>query len=396
MNPLITYKNNFLHFGPLEKNINSFLKNYEGPIYVYDLELLTSRFQEMKHLLSGYEIYFAMKANPHTELLKTIKKLGGKADVVSQGEIKQALNAGFLPHDIVFSGVGKTRAEIEFAVQKQIHQINVESIPELERIIQICTQLNLPISIALRLNPNISIKTHPYIATGLQENKFGIDLSQLHEATTILQQQSLVQLCGISIHLGSQMHELSGLQLALETLKPIFLDLQSKFRNCNRFDVGGGLGIFYEKTDLEKESQLLANYAKIISNCLSGVKAHLQTEPGRWLVAHSGLLICQVQYIKKTPYKEFVILDSGMNHLMRPSLYQAYHQIVPLQKHPHAKLTKYDFVGPICESSDFFAKDRECDVLKQGDFVAILDVGAYGASMASTYNLHKLPLEIVI
>jgi diaminopimelate decarboxylase len=389
------YENGKLLWGLQSIDLQSYLNNYHNPVYFYDIQLIASRFLEMKNQLRGVDIFYAMKANPHIDILKKLKTLGCKVDVVSGGEINRALSVGFFPQDIVFSGVGKTISEINLAFDLQILQINVESLPELERIIKISQQKNKPISIALRLNPNVDIKTHPYIATGLQENKFGIDISQLDQAINLLRSQTLVELAGVSLHLGSQMQEFSGFQQALLKLKSDFLSLQKYFPTCKKFDVGGGLGIRYEETDLEWESQSLQNYSEIIFSTFRDVKAQLQTEPGRWLVAHAGVLVCQVQYIKQTPFKEFVVLDSGMNHLIRPAFYQAFHQILPLQQ-KNGPEKVYDFVGPICESSDFFAKNRKSLELRSGDFVAVLDCGAYASSMSSIYNLKDPAAEVCL
>ncbi len=389
------YINNELCLGPLKKPLAVFCANYVRPIYVYDLDFISQRFHMMSQALKGVRIFYAMKANSNPEVLRLLKRLGAGADVVSVGEIKRSLDCGFLPEDIVYSGVGKTQHEVREALSLGIYQMNVESIPELERIGAIARELGCKASVALRLNPNISIQTHPYIATGLKDNKFGMELSMLPAIKSVLQQffDSLV-LKGVSLHLGSQMLEFSGYQEALQILKAVYLDLKKDFPTLQRFDFGGGLGVHYDRQDLESEEILLKGYAQKTLHILSDLNCELQSEPGRWLLAHCGVLLCQVQYVKETSDKTFVILDSGMNHLIRPSLYEAYHRILPLKK--GSKIKRVDVVGPICESSDFFAKDRDLPEVKQGDFVAILDAGAYGFSMASIYNLQELPLEICI
>lgn len=389
------YINNELCLGPLKKALLPLCANYMRPIYVYDLDFISQRYQAMKKALGKTRLFYAVKANPNVEILQHLKKLGAGADVVSLGEIKRALESGFTVQDIVYSGVGKTRHEITEALKLGIYQINVESLPELERIGTIANELGKTASVALRLNPDIDIKTHPYIATGLKDNKFGMELSLIPELIQCLEKHAgSIDLVGVSLHLGSMMMEFSGYQEALKTLKTIFVDLQKKFPALKRFDFGGGVGIFYDRLDLELEESLLRDYAKITLDTLSDLNCELQSEPGRWLVGHCGVLITQVQYIKKTSAKTFVVVDSGMNHLIRPSLYEADHMIMPLVK--KLENIKADIVGPICESADFFAKDKTLTSISEGDFVAVMDAGAYGYSMASVYNLQELPLEICI
>lgn len=389
------YINNELHFGPKKKNLKSLTANYMRPIYVYDLDFIRMRFAAMSQALKNVRIFYAMKANSNPEVLRCLKEAGAGADVVSLGEIKRALENGFAPEDIVYSGVGKTRHEISEALKLSVYQINVESLPELVRIGQIAKEMGKKANVALRLNPDIDINTHPYIATGLRDNKFGMELSLVTELIQCLKTYAgSLELVGISLHLGSQMLEFDGYKEALQRLKKIFKTLQNEFPSLQRFDFGGGLGILYDRFDLAKEEVLLKEYAAITLDTLQELHCDLQSEPGRWLLAHAGVLLTQVQYIKKTSQKTFVIVDSGMNHLIRPSLYEAEHQILALDK-KSAEGT-FDIVGPICESSDFFAKDRKLGIVQEGDFLAILDAGAYGYSMASTYNLQELPLEVCI
>ncbi|MGE5084891.1 MAG: diaminopimelate decarboxylase [Bacillota bacterium] len=390
------YINNELHFGLNKKNLNDLCANYVRPIYVYDLGLVRTRFEAMAKALAGVRLYYAVKANPNAQVLNCLKKAGAGADVVSLGEIKRALESGFSPEDVVYSGVGKTRHEITEALKLGVFQINVESLPELERIGEIAKSLGTKAAVALRLNPDVSIKTHPYIATGLRDNKFGMELLMLPELVACLKKHTeSLELVGVSLHLGSQMLEFTGYQEALVKLKSVYVELKKEFPTLRRFDFGGGLGIHYDHWDLQEEKELLQQYAKITLDILGDLKCEMQSEPGRWLVAHAGLLITQVQYVKKTSFKKFVIVDAGMNHLIRPSLYEAEHRILPLQR-KSLEENICDVVGPICESSDFFLKDYKMPVVQEGDFLAILDGGAYGYSMASNYNLQDLPLEVCI
>lgn len=393
--PFVFYKNQELVLGPKEKKLLALTDNWQGPLYVYDLDLIEQRFVQMQSELKGVRLFYAMKANSHPTILKLLKKLGAGIDVVSLGEIKRALEAGFESSDVVYSGVGKTKNEIINALELGIFQINVESFPELERISKISEQLNKKAQVSLRLNPDVDIKTHPYIATGLRDNKFGIEMHLLPDLIEFLKMKSKhIELVGVSLHLGSQMLEFDGFQEGLEKLKNAYLELKSHFSSVRRFDFGGGLGIFYEKQDATSEANILRSYAGIVKSSLQGLGAELQSEPGRWLVAHAGVLLSQVQYLKKTSQKTFLVLDTGMNHLIRPALYQSYHHVWALKQ--KTEKMNVDIVGPICESADFIGKEREICLLAEDDFVAIQDAGAYGFSMANTYNLQNLPQEICI
>jgi diaminopimelate decarboxylase len=389
------------------KSFQELLSNYSGPLFIYDLDLIADRIDKMKSALKNVKLFYAMKANHNQQILKLLLQKGLGADVVSLGEINQALRVGFKPQNIVYSGVGKTKQELQQALELNIYQINVESLPELERILGIAKQninlKNKKIRVAFRLNPNISIETHPYIATGLRDNKFGIDLDSFDDLLKIcLENKHHLSVQGISLHLGSQMMEFAPLKDSLAKLKKYFSILNQHFPECHCFDVGGGLGVFYQKQDLVQEDQLLQEYAKTLFSELEELKHlipnfEIQSEPGRWLVAHGGVLVSQVQYVKKTPYKEFIILDTGMNHLARPSLYEAYHEILPHKiSLPPKQVFNYEVVGPICESSDFIGKNRNLTEVQQDDFMVIADCGAYGASMSNDYNLQPRAKEICI
>ena len=398
-NQFLRYKNGQLHFfdGVSELSLASMVKNYQGPIFFYSLKFIKSRAVKMQAALKDVRLFYAMKANAHPKVLGVFKDQKVGIDVVSGGEIKHAIKCGFEYKDLVYSGVGKTKKELELAIANEIYQINVESIPELQRIAEIASELKKKANVAFRINPDISIKSHPYIATGLKDNKFGIDTGQLGEVVAMARAHSVhLSVRGLSLHLGSQMMEFDSLKDSLAKLKLLFLNIRAEFPDCNRFDFGGGLGVFYEKQDLIAEEKMLADYAAVVFSELAELKNHIpdleiQSEPGRWLVSHSGVLISQVQYVKKTPYKEFVIVDSGMNHLIRPSLYEAFHGIQAMIDGPEKM---YDVVGPICESSDFFGKNRKVAQVREGDFIVIRDCGAYGASMSSDYNMQERAFEV--
>lgn len=392
---LLTYKDQELYF--LDRPVKSYLPQpYQNPVYLYHGPFLKSRGEFYQRTLpQGMKSFFAMKSNHNVQVLKVLKDCGFGVDAVSQGEIEWALKIGFQPQEIIFSGVGKTKKELEYAIQNKIFQINIESLPELLRVIEIAKSLQQRPQIGLRVNPDISIESHPYISTGLKENKFGIDFLQLTEVVEVIEKNSeAVEFKGLSVHLGSQMLELEGFQEGLKIVSQKWSMIQKKFSTLTRLDVGGGLGIDYHKQDLNYEQELLKKYSQIITQVTQNLGCELMSEPGRWLVGHSGVLLAEVQYVKSQGEKKFIIVDSGMNHLMRPCLYGAYHQVFNLNER-QIKVT-YDVVGPICESSDFFAKNHLLSETLQGDYIAVADVGAYGFVMKSDYNLQTAPTEIFI
>lgn len=397
LKPVLNYQSDSLCFGEKSIRLESLAKDWRGPLYVYDLGTIRERARWMKSAFRSVQAYYAMKANSHPRVLQTLAAESYGADVVSGGEIQRALECGFSPKQIIYSGVGKTLAEIELALQVGIRQINVESLPELERISKVAKRLGKQAPVVFRLNPDIAIETHPYIATGLAENKFGIESGLWGEILSRLsREKDSLRPLGLSLHLGSQMNEFESLREALKKLIPFWKEGASVSPDFRVFDAGGGLGVDYEKENPEAELELLQNYANTIESCLKDLPAETQIEPGRWLVARAGLLLTQVQYVKRNSHRQFVIVDSGMNHLIRPALYSAWHRIFPLRQDPNAKLEKFDVVGPICESADFFAKERLLPCPQEGDIWALADAGAYGASMANTYNLQALPQEICL
>ncbi len=396
------YRDQKLFWGPDVDLSQWSIPSRSAPVFVYNLKGMKERYQQMhsswQQVHPNSKTYYAMKANSHPEILKLFKSLGSGMDVVSGGEIQRAMSCGFTGNDIIFSGVGKSRDEIKLAIEIGVRQINIESVPELARISEITKQLQKKVNIAIRVNPNIDIATHPYIATGLLENKFGLEFSSWPQIQEILQKNNFLNLVGLSLHLGSQMQDFSGFKEALQITKKFFLDVKKEFSSLQVFDVGGGLGIFYEKQDYEAEEALLKKYTDTVKDelrdFLTDKNFEIQTEPGRWLVAHSGILLTEIQYVKETSQKSFLIVNAGMNHMIRPSLYEAYHHIYPLALNEKRK--KYDVVGPICESADFFAKERNLPICKEGDILCIADVGAYGVCMASEYNLQVKPIEVCI
>ena len=371
---------------------------YKGqPVYVYNLEGIKERYEAFKNSFNGkVDIHYAVKANTHRDILSTLAQLGAGADVVSIGEIEQCLEAGFLPETIVYSGVGKSKMEIEKAVKLGIKEINVEGPQELERISEITKRLNKPAHVSLRMNPDVCPDTHPYIRTGFRENKFGMDESFLPELIKTLKSNPLLVLKGLSIHIGSQILETKSYCEAVKKMWPVFEKLKSEGFQLETFNVGGGLGIQYETQEYKKDFQLMQEFGQAMLDVFKDQNLKILCEPGRMLVGPEGILLCEVEYIKSTPYKNFAIVNTGMHHLIRPALYQSFHKILATQQNLDREEVLYDIVGPICESSDVIGTERTMRELKQGDLLAILDTGAYGATMQSRYNSQVHVLEVVI
>jgi diaminopimelate decarboxylase len=361
------------------------------PFYYYDLDVLRTSLAEIKRQIEGqpFVVHYALKANVNPEVLKIIKEAGLGADCVSGGEVQAALDAGIVPAKVVFAGVGKADWEINLGLDNDIFCFNVESIPELEVIDELARAKGKTAKVALRINPNVSANTHHYITTGLNENKFGINLTELDKVTQIVKGLQNVKLIGIHFHIGSQITDMSPFQdlcVRINELQDHFEANDIALKNIN---VGGGLGVNYEHPNHFPIPEYEA-YFKIFREHLSlrpGQTLHF--ELGRSIVAQCGSLISRVLYVKEGTSKKFVILDAGFTDLIRPALYQAYHRVENLSS--DLKEEAYDVVGPICESSDVFVKDYRMNQTKRGDIIALRSAGAYGEIMASQYNLRKLP-----
>jgi diaminopimelate decarboxylase len=372
-------------------------------IYVYDLDQIENRVQALSTAFgSAFKIHFAMKANHFPAILKVVREAGGGVDVVSGGEIKWALEHGFKPEQIVFSGIGKSTEELEFAIGKGVKQINVESEPELERIFNLTHKLGQTARVALRVNPDVEAATHPYIRTGLKENKFGIDFETCERLLEQLAAQKNVVMVGCSLHIGSQIRDITPFREAVKRTLGLYTKWQSKLLSMQSIDVGGGLGMDYQATDTAGDFTLLKEYASTMRAELdpwlkSKKLAEVVLEPGRWIVARAGTLLAQVEYVKRTADKNFLIVNTGMHHLIRPMLYQAFHRIECVGREYSESLNMFDVVGPICESTDTLGRERMLPAdVKEGDWIAIYDAGAYGAVMMNDYNLQARPLEIAI
>lgn len=371
---------------PLQK-----FENIQTPFYFYDTELLNKTLACIKQESGkyNYKIHYAIKANANETILDIIKQEGLGVDCVSGGEIKAALKAGFHSNDIVFAGVGKADWEIELALNADIFCFNVESTAELEIISQIAQRLNKTARVALRINPNVDAHTHSYITTGLNENKFGINLEQLQKTIQLINRLDNISLIGLHFHIGSQITDMSPFQDLCIKINDIQAELKKTGITVSHINVGGGLGINYQHpnhipmADFETYFKVFHEYLHLES------WQTLHFELGRSVVAPCGSLITKVLYIKEGTTKRFAIVDAGMTDLIRPALYGAYHHIENISS--DKDFEKYDIVGPICESSDTFAKDYFLNETHRGDLLAIRSAGAYGEIMASKYNLRELP-----
>lgn len=373
--------------------VRELAEKYGTPLYVYSYRTLLRHFRAYTEAFRDYPhiICFALKANSNIAILRLFAKHGGGADVVSGGELYRALRAGVPPQKIVYDGVGKTEEEIRFALKSKILMFNVESDDELREINRVASVMKLKAPIALRINPDIDPETHPYIATGLREHKFGIPIEDALEHYRVALRLKSVKVIGIHKHIGSQITKISPFVDALRSLLLLMDKLSTEGLNIQYLDIGGGLGIHYKNEEPPVPKEL----ASSIMPLLKGRKLTLIVEPGRSIVGNAGILVTKTLYLKKGAEKEFIIVDAGMNDLIRPSLYGAYHQLLPVVKKRRDTIL-CDVVGPICESSDFLAKERELKRVKKGEYLAVMGAGAYGFSMSSNYNSRPKAAEVMV
>ncbi len=395
----VAYRHGSLHLGESVPFDLSSLQDKPTPFYVYHLEDMKARLRALQNSWPSLEVFYAVKANSHSGILGEFARLGAGADVVSLGEVNRALESGVTPDRIIFSGVGKTRADIRHALTKSILQINVESPGELLRVAEIAAELGVRARVAFRMNPDVNSGSHPYIATGMRENKFGMAEEFLPELEDILSRhkQNLI-LQGLSIHIGSQITSLQPIEDGIQKTIPVWHRLRAAGHQLSTFDVGGGVGINYQARpgDPAPEFDILRAYGEMLKRNLTPLSCRVLCEPGRILVASSGVLVGEVQYVKKTQHKTFVILDTGVHHCVRPALYGAHHGVASIGEPKGRKTITADVVGPICESSDVLARNRDLPEPVPGERIAILDTGAYGMSMASNYNLQEKPAEFLV
>ncbi len=393
---LFFYQDVDLQFGAKPFSLSKFVQKYTRPVIVYDRKLIKERIEWIQNWSGLGRLHYAMKANFNPEILKIFKKMNCGLDVVSLGEMKHALKIGFKPKDFIFSGVAKSEKELKWAIENKIYQINIESLSELQKIISIAEKKKIKAQVALRVNPEIDAETHPSISTALKHSKFGLDFKVAQQAIQIISKSPWVELKALSFHLGSQIMNVNVFKKALDVMKPFYVNAQKTCPELDRLDLGGGLGIDYQDADLDEDKMRWVDLQKLFTSELKDVKAFILLEVGRFLVARSGVLLSRVEVIKHTSYdKSFLILDVGMSQLMRPALYGAYHDIKAL-KLKSGSVKTFEVVGPICESTDVLGDDRSFTEIQENDFVAICDVGAYGSSMASRYNLRDSALEVFV
>ncbi len=367
------------------------------PFYLYSTATLTRHFRLFDEALDGIDhlVCYAMKAASNQAILKTLAALGAGMDVVSGGEYARAKAAGVPGERIVFSGVGKTEDEIRAALTGGIRQFNVESEPEMEVISRVATELGTVAPITVRVNPDVDAKTHAKIATGKSENKFGIPISRAREVYAHAARLPGLEVIGIDVHIGSQLTELEPFRLAYRKVAELTETLRADGHEITRLDLGGGLGIPYTRSN--EAPPLPTEYGQLIKDEVGHMGCEVEIEPGRLIAGNAGILVTQVVYLKNGEGRDFVILDAAMNDLIRPAMYEAYHDIVPVvEAAPGVDMQPFDIVGPVCESGDTFARQRPLAPLELGDLVAFRSAGAYGAVMSSEYNTRPLIPEVMV
>jgi diaminopimelate decarboxylase len=392
--------------------VESLVKRFGTPLYVYSQHTLTDHFQRLDQALAPLDhlICFAMKANSNGAIMRTLARLGSGFDVVSEGELRRVMAAGGDPAKCVFAGVGKTESEIGFALNEGIYSLNVESEAELARINRVATRLKKIAPVAVRVNPNVEAGGHAKIITGTYENKFGIALEEIEGVYARASKLKNIRLRGLQMHIGSQLTEGKPFVLAVKKVLPVLQALVWR-HGLEFFSVGGGMGIVYQaalesgssnwwKQPQAKKILTPARYAATLLPLLEPLKLRILVEPGRFIVGNAGILVTRVEYVKRTGRKNFVIVDAAMNDLIRPAFYDSYHEIVPLTRNRTNGngngLLSSDVVGPICESGDFFAKNRPLPRVGEGDYLALLSAGAYGFVMASNYNSRAMAAEVLV
>ena len=374
-------------------SVEEIAKKVGTPFYAYSHQTLQRHFTAYQKAFAGvpHLIAFAMKANSNVAILRLFANAGGGVDIVSEGELHRALAAGIDPKKMVFAGVGKTRQEMRAALQKGILMFNVESSQELTALDEVAKELRVKAPVALRVNPDINPKTHPYISTGLKKSKFGIEITKAISQYQLAARLSNIEIVGIHSHIGSQLTQVKPFVDALKRISKLIEELRSQGLGIQYWDIGGGLGITYdaEKPPAPKE------LASVLLPLLKASGCTIILEPGRSLVGNAGILVTRVIYTKEGEAKNFVVVDAGMNDLIRPSLYEAYHEIAPVVKKKR-KSQVVDVVGPICESGDFLAQEREMPQTAPDELLAVMSAGAYGFAMSSNYNARPRPPEILV
>lgn len=387
--------------------VTALVKRYGTPLYVYSQNTLEQHFQKLDRALADLDhlICYAVKANSNLAVIHTLAACGSGFDIVSMGELMRVAAAGGDTRKCIFAGVGKTEAEIRHALEQDIYCFNVESEAELQRIERVASRLKRKAPVAVRVNPNVEAGTHAKITTGTYENKFGIAFEHIPALYARASRLKHLHLRGLQMHIGSQLTQVAPFRRAVEKVAPLAAELKRLY-GIEFFSIGGGLGIVYEPAlasgpaawwKQPKARSLLtpARYAEAVVPLLKPLGLNILIEPGRFIVGNAGILVTRVEYLKRTGKKNFVIVDAAMNDLIRPAFYDAYHEIVPLRK-KSAPLTATDVVGPVCESGDYFCKNRPLPRVKEGDYLALLSAGAYGSVMGSNYNTRPRAAEVLV
>ena len=387
--------------------LEALARKFGTPLYVYSQHTLTDHFQKLDRALEGLDrlVCFAIKSNSNLSVLRTLASLGSGFDIVSGGELRRVMAAGGDPRRCVFAGVGKTEAEIEFALRQGVYSFNVESEPELQRINAVAARLKKVAPVAVRVNPDVAAGTHKKITTGTYENKFGIAYEHVEAVYARAARLKNLRLRGLQMHIGSQITETEPFEQAVRKVAPLVERLRDR-HGLEFFSIGGGLGIVYEpalasgaeawwRSTPAKKILTPQRYAQRLLPLLQPLGLRVLIEPGRFISGNAGVLLTRVEYVKRTGHKNFLIVDAAMNDLIRPAFYEAYHEIVPLRR-KNGALLKSDVVGPICESGDFFCHDRPLPRVGAGDYLALLSAGAYGSVMASNYHPRALAAEVLV
>jgi len=407
---LFEYRDGRLHCEDVD--LTRVAKEFGTPTYVYSAGTVLDHYMRLDNALAPIDhlICYAVKANSNRTILKLLAEAGAGFDIVSGGELFRVFAAGGDPAKCTFAGVGKSREEIEYALKEGVYCFNVESEQELEQIDKIAGAKNLRAPIALRVNPDVEAHTHEYIATGSHQNKFGIALDHIAAVYERAARMRNIEIVGVQMHIGSQITEAKPFANAIDKVAPLLRELKSKYA-IKFFSIGGGMGIIYRRAlesgpgkwwrdhGGEASAFSVRDYADAILPQLRELGIRILVEPGRFLVGNAGVLLTRVLHVKQSGGKKFAIVDAGMNDLIRPALYQSYHEIVPVKQpktERERKISKVDIVGPVCESGDFFARDREMPELHEDDLLAIMSGGAYGFAMASNYNSRTLPAESLV
>lgn len=391
-NKHIQYKNNQLYIEDIR--VNDLARQFGTPLYIYSKNHFIEQYKMFENAFKdvNHKIFYAMKANFNLSVINTFINLGSGVDANSEGEFYRAIKAGANPGKIILTSVGKTKNEIKLGLENNVLMIKAESEEEIELINSIAKEMNKVAKVAIRVNPDVDAKTHPYISTGLSSNKFGVDQKTALSIYKRRKNFSNIEFTGIDMHIGSQILEINPFIEAVQKLSDLFFEVKADGLTLHHFDVGGGMGVSYDGNP----SFTIEEFANKTKSLLKKLDCEIIFEPGRYLTANGGILVTEVLYNKKNGDKNFIIVDAAMNDLLRPSIYQAYHHIQPISKNDDRKDIVADIVGPICESGDYFAKDRIVTETKSGEFLAVNSVGAYGMVMSFNYNGRRRAPEILV